>query len=89
MHSMKDVPTKLPDGTVLACYLPREETQDVFISPKYKTLANLPDGATIGSASLRRQAQLMAMNPTWNVVNFRGNVQTRLNKLKHGKTIAL
>ena len=84
VHSMKDVPTTLPEGTMLACYLPREDTRDVFISPKYKHLSNLPDGATIGSASLRRQAQLLAINPTWKVINFRGNVQTRLNKLKHG-----
>lgn len=81
---MKDVPTRLPDGTVLACYLPREETNDVFISEKYKSLSDLPDGAVIGSASLRRQAQLMAMNPTFKVINFRGNVQTRLQKLHNG-----
>ena len=82
---MKDVPTQLPPGTILPCYLPREETNDVFISEKYSSLSELPDGAVIGSASLRRQAQLMAMNPSFKVINFRGNVQTRLRKLREGK----
>lgn len=81
---MKDVPTWLPNGTVLPCCLPREETNDVFISKKYKSLSELPNNAVIGSASLRRQAQLMALNPTFKVVNFRGNVQTRLKKLENG-----
>jgi hydroxymethylbilane synthase len=81
---MKDVPTWLPDGTILPCNLEREETNDVFISKKYKTLKDLPKGAVIGSASLRRQAQLLAMNPTLKVVNFRGNVQTRLKKIENG-----
>lgn len=81
VHSMKDVPTWLPDGTILPCNLEREETNDVFICKKYKTLKDLPNGSVIGSASLRRQAQLLAMNPTLQVVNFRGNVQTRLKKI--------
>lgn len=84
VHSMKDVPTTLVPGTVLPCMLPREVTNDVFISRKYKTLAEVPDHATIGSASLRRKSQLLRMNPTWKVVNFRGNVQTRLKKLDRG-----
>jgi len=86
VHSMKDVPTWLVPGTVLPCNLPREDTRDVFISQdnKYKSIAELPDGSTIGSASLRRQAQIMAQNPTLKVVNFRGNVQTRLRKLDEG-----
>jgi hydroxymethylbilane synthase len=83
VHSMKDVPTWLPDGTILPCNLVREETNDVFICKKYKTLADLPDGSVIGSASLRRQAQLLAKNPTLKVVNFRGNVQTRLKKIEN------
>jgi Porphobilinogen deaminase, dipyromethane cofactor binding domain len=82
---MKDVPTWLPDGTILPCNLIREETNDVFICKKYKTLKDLPDGAVIGSASLRRQAQLLAVNPTLKVVNFRGNVQTRLKKIENGE----
>lgn len=83
VHSMKDVPTWLPDGTVLPCNLIREETNDVFICKKYKSLRDLPDNSVIGSASLRRQAQLLAMNPTLKVVNFRGNVQTRLKKIEN------
>jgi hydroxymethylbilane synthase len=84
---MKDVPTWLPEGTILPCNLIREETNDVFICKKYKTLKDLPDGSVIGSASLRRQAQLLAMNPTLNVVNFRGNVQTRLKKIENGEFV--
>jgi len=82
---MKDVPTWLPDGTVLPCNLVREETNDVFISKKFRSLKELADGSVIGSASLRRQAQLLAVNPTLKVVNFRGNVQTRLKKIENGK----
>jgi len=86
VHSMKDVPTWLPDGTVLPCNLEREDTNDAFISgdEDIKCLDDLPDNAVIGTASLRRQAQLMAKNPTWKCVNFRGNVQTRLRKLDDG-----
>jgi hydroxymethylbilane synthase len=84
VHSMKDVPTWLPEHTVLPCILSREETNDVYISKKYPKIADLPDGAVIGSASLRRQAQLMAENPSFKVVNFRGNVQTRLKKIEDG-----
>lgn len=81
---MKDVPTWLPEGTILPCNLIREETNDVFISKKTDTLKGLPNGSIIGSASLRRQAQILALNPTLKVVNFRGNVQTRLKKLENG-----
>jgi len=84
VHSMKDVPTWLPAGTVLPCMLEREDTRDVFISPSATGLAGLKDGSVIGSASLRRQAQILAKNPTLKCVNFRGNVQTRLRKLDEG-----
>jgi hydroxymethylbilane synthase len=84
VHSMKDVPTWLVEGTVLPCNLEREETNDVFICKKFSTLKELPDGAVIGSASLRRQAQLLAVKPSLKVVNFRGNVQTRLKKIENG-----
>jgi len=84
VHSMKDVPTYLPEGTVLPCNLEREDVRDAFLSAKYKSIAELPDGATVGSASLRRQAQLLAVNPTLQVVNFRGNVQSRIRKLGEG-----
>jgi len=83
VHSMKDVPTWLPDGTILPCNLEREETNDVFICKKHNSLGVLPNGSVIGSASLRRQAQLLAKNPTLQVVNFRGNVQTRLKKIEN------
>lgn len=85
VHSMKDVPTYLPAGTVLPCNLPREDVRDVFISDKYKSMSELPEGAVVGSASLRRQAQILAKYPTLKVVNFRGNVQTRLRKLQEGE----
>lgn len=86
VHSMKDVPTWLPDGTVLPCNLPREDTNDAFIHKdgSVKRIEDLPDNSVIGTASLRRQAQLMAKNPTLKCVNFRGNVQTRLRKLDDG-----
>jgi len=85
VHSMKDVPTWLVPGTILPCNLPREDTRDAFISGgDAKSPAELPDGAVIGTASLRRQAQLYAINPTFKCVNFRGNVQTRLKKLSEG-----
>lgn len=86
VHSMKDVPTWLPEGTVLPCTLPREDTNDAFIykDGSVKKIEDIPDGSVIGTASLRRQAQLMAKNPTLKCVNFRGNVQTRLRKLDDG-----
>jgi len=86
VHSMKDVPTWLPEGTVLPCNFPREDTNDAFITKdnKYTSISELPDGSVIGTASLRRQAQILAQNPTLKCVNFRGNVQTRLRKLNDG-----
>ncbi|KAG5175843.1 chloroplast hydroxymethylbilane synthase [Tribonema minus] len=81
VHSMKDVPTWIVPGTVLPCTLEREDTRDVFISDKAATFEDLPQGAVIGSASLRRQSQILAKRPDLKVVNFRGNVQTRLRKL--------
>mmetsp|Transcript_4416 Transcript_4416/g.5102 ORF Transcript_4416/g.5102 Transcript_4416/m.5102 type:complete len:371 (+) Transcript_4416:60-1172(+) len=86
VHSMKDVPTWLPEGTVLPCTLPREDTNDAFISgdESITCVEDLPDNAVIGTASLRRQSQLLAINPTFKCVNFRGNVQTRLRKLDDG-----
>lgn len=84
VHSMKDVPTWLPDGIILPCMLPREDTRDVFISNKAERIEDLPDGSVIGSASLRRQSQILAKNPKLKVINFRGNVQTRLRKLSEG-----
>ncbi|MDV7340859.1 hydroxymethylbilane synthase [Terasakiella sp. A23] len=84
VHSMKDVPTWLPDGICLPCILPREDVRDVFISNKAKTLADLPEGSVVGTASLRRQAQIKATYPHLKVETFRGNVQSRLRKLEEG-----
>merc|ERR1719231_1680544 len=73
VHSMKDVPTWLVPGTILPCNLPREDTRDAFISGGDASKpSELPDDSVIGTASLRRQAQLLAKNPTFNCVNFRG-----------------
>lgn len=89
MHSMKDVPTTLAPGTALPCTLARQPTNDVFISSKYRSLAEVPGGAVLGTSSLRRKAQLLAMNPALKVVMFRGNVQTRLRKIDSGAYDAL
>lgn len=84
VHSSKDMPTKLPDGLELACYLEREDVRDAFISLKAASPRDLPPGAVIGSASLRRQAQTLALNDHIRVESFRGNVQSRLKKLEQG-----
>jgi len=84
VHSMKDVPTYLPDGIHLPCMLEREDVRDVFISNKAKTVWDLPEGAVVGSASLRRQSQILARRPDLKVITFRGNVQTRMKKLAAG-----
>lgn len=88
VHSMKDVPTVLPDGIVLPCMLPREDPRDVFLSNKCRDIDGLPRGAVVGTASLRRQAQILARRPDLKVVTFRGNVQTRLRKLDEGEVDA-
>lgn len=84
VHSMKDMPTVQPDGLVIDCYLPREDVRDAFVSPSLKGIAGLAEGATVGTSSLRRKAQLLHKRPDLNVVEFRGNVQTRLRKLADG-----
>jgi hydroxymethylbilane synthase len=84
VHSMKDVPTELPPGLSLACMLPREDVRDAFISLKYKSFADLPMGATLGTSSLRRASQAAWARPDLKIVQFRGNVQTRLAKLADG-----
>jgi hydroxymethylbilane synthase len=84
VHSSKDMPTVTPDGLVLAAFLPREDVRDAFISPKATSLANLPAGSVVGTASLRRQAQVLRLRPDLRVVPLRGNVQTRLRKLDEG-----
>lgn len=84
VHSMKDMPTVLPDGLAIAAMLPREDVRDAFISVKWPTIDALPQGAVVGSSSLRRQAQLKRMRPDLQLVNYRGNVETRLRKLGEG-----
>lgn len=88
VHSMKDMPTVQPDGLILDCYLPREDVRDAFVSPTAAGLADLPQGATVGSSSLRRRAQLKLRRPDLQVVEFRGNVQTRMRKLEDGVAAA-
>ena len=84
VHSMKDMPVLQPPGLLLDCYLPREDVRDAFVSLSHDSLADLPQGARVGSSSLRRRAQLGARRPDLQVVEFRGNVQTRMKKLGDG-----
>lgn len=84
VHSMKDVATELPDGLGISAMLPREDVRDAFISLTYASLADMPAGSKVGTSSLRRQAQVRALRPDLEVVEFRGNVQTRLKKLSDG-----
>jgi hydroxymethylbilane synthase len=85
VHSMKDLPTKLPPGIVLASVPAREDPRDAFISRRAKDLMSLPKGAVVGTASLRRQAQALHLRPDLKVVTLRGSVQTRLEKLESGE----
>ncbi|MCP5075483.1 MAG: hydroxymethylbilane synthase [Rhodobacteraceae bacterium] len=84
VHSMKDMPVVFPDGLVLDCHLPREDVRDGFVSKSAGSLADLPQGAIVGTSSLRRKAQLIHSRPDLQVVEFRGNVQTRMRKLSEG-----
>jgi hydroxymethylbilane synthase len=81
---MKDMPTLQPKGLLLETYLPREDVRDAFVCLKYKSLADVPEGAVMGSSSLRRRAQLAVKRPDLMLAEFRGNVQTRLKKLEEG-----
>src|SRR6516165_8035202 len=89
VHSLKDVETWLPDGLEIACVLPRDDPRDAFVSIEAASLAVLPQGAVIGTASLRRQAQLLRRRPDLRVVPIRGNVNTRLRKLDSGEVDAM
>ena len=88
VHSMKDMPALQPGGLVLDTYLAREDVRDAFVSPRFTTLADLPQGARVGTSSLRRRAQILARRPDLVVVDFRGNVATRLRKLGEGVAAA-
>jgi hydroxymethylbilane synthase len=89
VHSMKDVPVEFPPGLGLAAVLPREDPRDVLISNKYSSIDELPQGACVGTSSLRRQCQLRARRPDLQVLDLRGNVNTRLQKLDDGQYDAI
>jgi hydroxymethylbilane synthase len=84
VHSMKDLPTQLPGGLSLAAVLPRADVRDAFLSPVAASLEALPEGSVVGTSSLRRAAQVKRARPDLRVIDFRGNVQTRLRKLSEG-----
>lgn len=88
VHSMKDMPTVQPGGLILDCLLPREDVRDAFVSRQVGSIHELPQGAVVGSSSLRRRAQLANRRPDLKLVEFRGNVQTRLGKLDDGVAVA-
>jgi hydroxymethylbilane synthase len=89
VHSLKDLPTELPEPFTLAATPTRVDPRDVFVSPNYANLASLPHGAAVGTSSLRRRAQLKALRPDIVTIEFRGNVDTRLRKLAEGKADAI
>ena len=89
VHSLKDVPMTLPDGFTLAAVLEREDPRDAFVSNDYASLDELPDGAVVGTSSLRRQAQIAVLHPTLVIRPLRGNLDTRLGKLDKGEYAAI
>jgi hydroxymethylbilane synthase len=89
VHSLKDVPTFIPDGLELAAITKRQDQSDLFLSHKYKSFEELPKGAVVGTTSLRRRMQLLAKRPDLVVKDLRGNVNTRLRKLKEGQYDAI
>jgi hydroxymethylbilane synthase len=88
VHSAKDMPTLLPEGLMLAACLPREDVRDAFIGRKAGSLRELPQGAVVGTASLRRQAMVKRLRPDISTIVLRGNVETRLRKLEAGEVDA-
>ena len=84
VHSMKDVPMQFPEGLGLAVICQREDPRDAFVSHSYRTFTELPQGAVVGTSSLRRQCQLKALRPDLDIRSLRGNVGTRLSKLDNG-----
>ncbi|MDW9785038.1 hydroxymethylbilane synthase [Sinorhizobium meliloti] len=85
VHSSKDMPTRLPEGLFLSAFLPREDIRDAFVGRSAKRLVDLPQGATVGSSSLRRQALIRRLRPDIDVITYRGQVETRLRKLAEGQ----
>ena len=88
VHSLKDVETWLPAGLEIACVLPRDDPREAFLSPRAGSLGELPEGAVVGTVSLRRQAQLLRRRPDLRIVPLRGNVDTRMKKLAAGEVDA-
>ncbi|MEM1272180.1 MAG: hydroxymethylbilane synthase [Pseudomonadota bacterium] len=84
VHSTKDMPVEQPAGLIIDCYLPREDVRDAFVTLSGDRLSDLPNGSVVGTSSLRRRAQLRARRPDLEIVEFRGNVQTRMAKLRDG-----
>ena len=89
VHSLKDVPMELPEGFALACVMQREDPRDAFVSPRYASLEALPQGAVVGTSSLRRQVLLQALRPDLKIEPLRGNLDTRLRKLDEGQYDAI
>lgn len=89
VHSLKDVPMELPEGFALACVMEREDPRDAFVSPKYANLSALPQGAVVGTSSLRRVALLRAARPDLKIEPLRGNLDTRLRRLDEGQYDAI
>lgn len=89
VHSLKDVPVVFPEGLKLAAICSREDTRDAMISEKFAKFSDLPHGAKVGTTSLRRKMQLLIMRPDLEIISLRGNVQTRLHKLKEGEFDAI
>ena len=89
VHSLKDVPMELPEGFALACVMEREDPRDAFVSPRYASLDSLPQGAVVGTSSLRRQVLLQALRPDLRIEPLRGNLDTRLRKLDEGNYDAI
>jgi hydroxymethylbilane synthase len=85
VHSLKDVPMDLPEGFALACVMEREDPRDAWVSPRYATLAELPQGAVVGTSSLRRVVLLQSLRPDLRIEPLRGNLDTRLRKLDEGQ----
>jgi hydroxymethylbilane synthase len=89
VHSMKDVPAELPEDLEISVFPKREDPRDAFVSVEYKAIDQLPEGATVGTSSLRRAAQLLHLRPDLRVIPMRGNVDTRLRKLDSGEVQAV
>ncbi len=89
VHSLKDVPTVMPEGLRLTCITTREDVRDAMLSQKYKSIDDLPKGAVVGTSSLRRKMQLLKLRPDLVIKDLRGNVDTRIRKLKDGEFDAI